>query len=336
MNSLKKKLPLDEIITAMTTFHEIRHILQKEGRTDIFNSFCSVRLSKYDSIKPYLSSKHHDSLFAEIDAHCYEACQAKEYFKGNKDIEEYLNQIFGLYLLQMVYYDFEAEFEKYQQETEQQGQFEPYYAYEDIFWNSNGTFKRPKDILNNEYRKNFLHEKQSFNELYIKILSSNTYLSRIDVDSLDMTEKEFFNNILQGHKALLEDDKCLLYNYYKEEIITEQGCLFALNALNKQIEEKENIRKQTIKGTYLENTISVSESNEIREFIEKMTEKEEVKKVTTIKTATERIKKIVNAHEKISIGGATICALAASLITTVSTGELFPGIIPGVSKNLIE
>ncbi len=327
ITELTKKMPYQDMFIANATFHEIRHIVQSSGSyLSLYQYFCSAYLSKYDNLKPLLSREYHDSLYAEIDANLYGAFQAKEYFKGNKDIEDYFNKQIGKYALQEINYDFNSNLEKYQSELEtSEHSIENMNEFEKFLWNADGTFKRPKEIANNGELYEFIKRNPGAADFYPRVISSDAYLSRLNINDLDKEEIEFLKYMIGENNKMLNSNKYDLELCYKDNMISEDEYRKSIFLINGKISMKEKYSELFLNNTNKNDINTELSANDYQKFVDdfwkNLTTPEPPKKVKFITRAKNNLKSLVNKVNNITTG-----ALVAGLAVYAETASIATGI----------
>ncbi len=338
---LKKRLPYQDMFVANTTFHEIRHIIQHSGYClSCLEYFCCHRLSDYKGYKGVVNAKYHDSLFIEIDANLYGAREAARYFQGNKDIEEYFAKFIGKYTLQKYAFDFDSNLETYQKENEKQGKkVYGMTVFENFLWNNDGSFKKPREIMQDEEFNSFTHK--YFGELpfFNMVLSSDAYISRLYKEELTDEEVCFIKDAIEYSIGLSNNDK----QYFKDVLlkrgmINERQLKKATLLVNSQITRKKRNLEKLLKNRNI--IIDNEESNSRREVelealkqLEVLKIPEPPKKVKLITKAKNHLRSIIDGIGKIKVGVIVTALELAAIIATMPSITVHPflPVIAGVS-----
>lgn len=251
IQSLTNSFPWQEVLTAFTTYHEIKHILQGKGiNSSFYDLFCSNLLSDQNGNQAFKDRNFHDNLYNEIDANLYGALQSRAFFSGNKEIERYFDELVARFTVQKNTFDFDVVFEKWQKNLETFGFIEENYNQQRLFkmlWNLDGTFKNPSEVSANMISYGIptstVQEDIELKNLCTKIISSDAYLSRIDINSLSSEEVSFINSELDSNKMILEHQIGVNRELFHDNLIDENVRNEALDILNNQINKKERYRQ---------------------------------------------------------------------------------------------
>lgn len=206
----------------LATFHEFRHIGQKE-EFDITNiekpitNFHHFRYLLEDNCLRYLPPSYalaHDDFYFEIDANLYGIEKTDEYCaKNNISAIEYQRRYKQRQYSKMITYDFDKFINLNRlitfsnQILANKFSKNPTYG---MFFNKNGRFNKLSDITKNPLFYS-LDDK-----LKMEMLTSNSFLSSIDYDLNDV-EKNF---LLENIDKKLSD---LVNNYNKNKEYSEKG-----------------------------------------------------------------------------------------------------------------
>lgn len=304
IKDLDKRMPYQKATISFTTFHEIRHILQYNGyELSPYEFFCCRNLSDYNGPKALTNRKYHDSLFNEIDANLYGATEAKKYLTGNKAAEKYFNELIGIYSIQKYTFDFDLALEKYQQKNEQNKcKLGGMLYLEHFIWNFNGTFKRPKDIIKDHSFHDYQKDFASVSEFYDRVISSNAYLSRLNIDQLDKEEIDFIETAIKGTISVLESNKYKINNLFKMNIIDEYQCNKSIEILNNKIKEKRAYINQKLKKETNANKEESTVNNITEVNLDDLLKPEPRKKIKLITKAKDRLKSIIDKVTRIKTG----------------------------------
>lgn len=323
---ISKKMPYQDMFITKVTFHEIRHIIQASGYyLSLYQYFCSGYLSKYDNLKPVLSVKYHDSLYSEIDANLYSAFRAKEYFKGNKDIEDYFNKEIGKYVLQEINYDFNSNLEKYQSDLETRNHPMGHMnEFEKFLWNADGTFKRPKEIANNAELYEFIKKNPGAADFYPRVISSDAYLSRLNINDLDKEEIEFLKHMIDENNRILNSNKYDIELCYKDNMISEDEYRKSTFLINGKISMKEKYSELFLNNTNKNDINTELSANDYQKFADdfwkNLTTPEPPKKVKFITRAKNYLKLLVDKVNNITTGALMIGLAALAESASIATG----------------
>lgn len=338
LKELRKNLPFQKMMVTFITLHEIKHIVQNSGyfssAYEFFSCYC---LSDYKGLKGVTDRAYHDSLFSEIDANLYGATEAKKYFLGDKNIEEYFDKHIGKYGLQKHTYDFDATLEEYQQKNEE-NKCKCYgmVYFEHFIWNDDGTFKRPRDICNEPDFKYYQDEVPTIKEFNNRVIASDAYLSRLNMEELDAEEINFISNAIKDNNLELEKDKRGILDLLDENKISSDEHNKAIKVLNTRIAKKEEYRKELMQrfGTPEEVIYDKNDDKELLadksitsdnpkniSFNEQMLEPEPRKKVLMVSIASEHLKKLINSISNMKTGiaifGMAYLAEIASIVSGI-------------------
>ncbi len=323
-----KKLPFQDMLVADVTFHEIRHIIQNSGfYLSPYQYFCCRNLSDYEGLRGQIDTHFHDSLFSEIDANLYAAQEAKNYFRGNKDIEEYFDKKIGSLIFKRALYDFDTNLENYQLKSEKLGyKIGGLLPFEQYLWHQNGTFKSPKEVIaslleekgvHDDLNQNLLNNSSSndfidnlyFNiertwpcisRFYNAVISSRSYLLNLNKDNLDDDEKELIKGAVVCSNKDAETEKMQLEYCYLTKMIDKDDYEHALNIINERIATKEKyLEKLNLKDT---TSLDFQMKNNIDEIIKGSLVPEPRKKVKKITLARKAIRKAIDTVSKIRVG----------------------------------
>ncbi len=246
ISDLSKKLPYQKMAVVNVTFHEIRHIIQHEHyHLSAYEQFCCDHLSSYEGLKGVVNNRFHDSLYSEIDANYYGAVQSQRYFKDNKDVHDYFTKKAGKLAIQKYAYDFDSNLENYQKANEKNKcKVGGGYYYEELIWNHDGTFKKPKDIFSDERFHAIIRDYPDTKEFYYRVISSDAYLSRLNLSELSVDEIKAIKNAIYEGSKFLRNDKILIMNYFKDGAISRDEYEKAMSTLNNRINKKESYDKK--------------------------------------------------------------------------------------------
>ena len=304
IKDLAKRLPYHKATISYITFHEIRHIVQNSGYDlSVYEFFCCHNLSNNDGTRALTNRQFHDSLFNEIDANLYGATEAKKYLAGNKELEEYFNELIGVYSIQKYTYDFDSALEMYQQKNEQSKyKYGEMQYFEHFIWNFDGSFKRPKDIFNEQGFYDYQAEISSAKEFNDRVISSNAYLSRLNVNQLNQDEISFVENAIISTINILESNKNNIYNLLQMNIINNYQYNDAIEILNNKIKEKKTYIEQELKKGTNTNETQQTVKNIPQLNIEDILTPEPRKKVKLVTKAKEKLKSIIDKVSRIKTG----------------------------------
>ena len=187
----------NKVIIALTTLHEIRHIIQhqKPNLFSDYERFCFYLL-RIPHEKYHFDKKHHDSLYYEIDANLYALNEVDKYIslneKQNNSVKDRINKV----LYQKNTYDFDFFLDYFNKNRVDWGlQRDPNLV--NRYWNTDGSFKRPRDIVNNS---SFCLD----NYLTHKIFGSNAYVSFALSSDFTQEELAFLDYQIMLNKDYIE------------------------------------------------------------------------------------------------------------------------------------
>ena len=228
------KYRLNEAMLAYATFHEVRHILQSD-REDLFTGyelFC-INFLPIMNNKYLINTEFHDSQYFEIDANIYGALETKKMFSQDKQVSKYFDEILSDHLYEKCTHNFEYFFNKFLK-TIKEGFEEEYYnnnLFIKTFWNIDGSFKTVKEIMsaNNQYDT----------KLSTKIITSNDYLSSVNINDLQTLELKFLADKLNEAIAYLTEDMNKIHELYANKMIPKIDYQIGVNFVEKQIENKQ-------------------------------------------------------------------------------------------------
>lgn len=321
INEIHKNLPYQKMSIVNITFHEIRHILQHSGYyLPTYEYFCCDRLSDYKGLKALVSNNYHDSLYKEIDANFYGAQQSLIYFHGDENIKEYYSKMVGKFTIQKYAYDFDSYLEGYQKLNEKhQCKVGGMDYYEQFAWNQDGTFKKPKEILTDEKFYEMIEGYPDTIKLYSRIIASDAYLSRLNIEELDDTEIEFIKKSIENTNICLEQDKGFIMRCYQNKAITQKEYEKSMSKINSWVNKKEQyLNKIDINNKVEEQPINTSEKS-VEELIEDLLTPEPPKKVKLVTTAKESLKRIIDKIVRIPTGIAIVGIAYLSEIMAILT-----------------
>ena len=316
-----KTLPLKDISIVKTTFHEVWHILERNFKIpSAYVEICCDYLSDYEGLKGHLNHRFHDSLFSEMCANYYGASEAKKYFSGDKDIEEYIDSFVGKYAFQILTYDFDSAFEKYRNKAEKEiASTEMVSGFQQVFWDYDGRFKRPKEIFSNP-RLEDLFKNNDYDKLFYRVISSDSYLSSLNIADLELDEIEFVSNAIKNNNKFLVIDKGFIYSLYNQGLIDEEKLDFAISLIDDRIGKKEEFRLQFTDGKIAEEDIPVDMNINFQRLLEKSFEVEKPKKVKSISSAKQNIKETMNIIKELPV-------FVAASIATIALEPLICGMV---------
>ena len=230
---------LNDVLLAMITFHEIRHILQ-DTKLDMFNEyeyFCLTYLRVMNH-KYLLNTEFHDSQYFEIDANLYGACEVRKMFNQNKRICKFLDKEIASYTYQKCLYEFE-EYLNYFIKSITLGKYSDSYDNDDFmktFWNDDGSFKTISEMVNNP---KFLYG----GLLESRIITSDAHLSSLKYDDLSNYDRVVLKVHLNNNIKFITDNIETLDELYKNKKISKSMYKDGLKELKDQIFSKENYRR---------------------------------------------------------------------------------------------
>ena len=214
---LTKNLDWQEIQTAFLTYHEIRHVLQWQSiDMSDYDAFCYWFLDNY-KMRAYVDREYHDSLYREIDADLYAVFRCQEMFSENKEALDYFEEVKKDVIRRKVLYDFDYNFEEYNR-MRFTGKLDEYKKNTEgtifkEFYDGDDRFNTPSKILN--IKSNSADEDGNVIIGYVdmKILTSESYLSRLDIDNLTEEELAFMQNTMKYLEKELDDKKQLMNDF---------------------------------------------------------------------------------------------------------------------------
>lgn len=248
ISNLNNLYPYQEMCVTQTTYHEIRHVLQQKHQytMPIYDSFCSNYFSNNENPK-YISDKDfHNSLYNEIDAELYAATESKNCFKGDEKVEKYFQNLIGYYTIQKNTYDFEEHLEKYQQNRENIGFQNKISHMESFIWNNDGSFKRPRDIYNSKDFLNTPMYYMDFEKFLARVISSNAYISRLNMNIIKTDEAEFICDSIEFNNKIITEEIQKLTDLYNNQAIADSYFEFAIQTLNNRIKKYEKTMQEII------------------------------------------------------------------------------------------
>lgn len=240
---------LDVVDTIITTYHEIRHIIQNKHK-ELFNSYekfcinlCQVRLL-VKGYKEYISN--HNGFYHEIDANVYGIKMFENIANKNEKLhqtfEKYIKMFKGLYEFDSNNFDFDKFFSLYDKGIKLQ-LINPSKEEQETFpfWDNNYNLKSPKEIIKIKKLKNIEAK------LIVSIMASSAYLENQNFDSLTLEEKNILLEIL--YKRIIELIEIQEKNeiYLKNNIITDDENEVAKELIQLRVEEKEKYLRKLSK-----------------------------------------------------------------------------------------
>ena len=304
-------IPLENIFTTETTYHEIAHLLQFKNKMYPYELFCSNILSNhYGDLKYDINRKQHDSYYNEMSANFYGWSRARKHFEHNEKAVEYIDLNIGKYGVQKCTYDFDENLEKYQTLFESNGNKTQHYGFQLDIWNEDGTFKKPREIINSE-KFNKKKNDSGFIEFYSRVLGSKAYLSRLNIEKLDADEINFVITAIDNNNAFLYLDSGKIEEFYAHQMIDKNTYEKAIKELDEKINEKNEFKK-LIKKHKQEKEIANSNRADIMPVLEYgenlILEKEEPKKVKNKSESKSELKKLIDEFSNFSIKWLTLYA----------------------------
>lgn len=174
--------------------------------------------------------------------------------------------------------------------------------FEHFIWNFDGTFKSPKDILNDQSFYNYQKEFPTVKEFYDRVISSSPYLSRLNINQLNSKEIKFVENAIINTVNILETNKSKIYNLFKTNVINEYQYNNAIKVLNSKINDKETYLKNELKKETKPNKNPETDNSIQQLNIEEMLKPEPRKKIKLITKSKEKLKSIIDKVTRIKTG----------------------------------
>ena len=225
-------------------YHEIRHILQSK-RQDLFTPFerfCNFQLSFTTDSRYYYDNNYHDCMYNEIDANIYSYEQLYLKYHDNPTLKKYiLKKLIDVQFLSYMY-DFDFYFKKYSLYLKENGlNSSPYInSLNNLLWNKDGSFKNITEVFHNF--KDCLND-----DLIVKLLTSDAFLSSINFDDLTASEENLLEELLSRNDLLIDRQKEKVDHFIDENLINQDDYNKAIKLFKKMKDKKEEYR-QLIKG----------------------------------------------------------------------------------------